>query len=526
MTQRTKTVLIIAAAVLCLIIAVVLCISIFGNTAPASQEQESGDDTMKHLKMVVNLADCSNLIHKEIYGQFIEHAVRIINDGLFVGKDSPIPNHNGVRLDIIEGYKEIGVPMLHWPGGAEAELYHWRYGIGSNRKSTVNAWTGRKYSNDFGTHEFLDLCEELQCEPYIVFNVNTGTAQEAADWIEYITSDKDTEMTRLRRANGRDKPWTLNFTCMGNEWWGYEDAAAFAKHFKEYNSYALRNCPTNPLRFLRGPQHFLLSYTEDLISQVEPGSFDALTLYLMVTSSDTPEEFTDDEYYLAFKNTLQLDEYMTRHLGIVRGRDANAKAQLVIDEWGVYYPTEDLADDHWYVETTQRDALIAGVVLNMFNNRCDIVRAACNCMSINALQSVMLTQGDKMIKTPTYYVFKMYRDHQDAHLVSSFVEQEQVGTPNNRIPAISQSVSIKDGKVLMTLVNCSLDEDYQIDAKILYGAFTQCEGEILQSDPHRGNHFDDEEKIESVAFNDFSFTDDGITVHVPCHSIVSLHLSN
>ena len=160
---------------------------------------------------------------RHIYGHFAEHLGRCIYGSIWVGEDSSIPHVRGIRSDIVAALRDIRVPVLRWPGGCFADEYHWMGGIGpkEERPAMVNThWGGVTQNNHFGTHEFLDLCEQLDCEPYICGNMGSGTVQEMQDWVEYITFDGVSPMADLRRAHGREEPWQITYWGVGNENWG------------------------------------------------------------------------------------------------------------------------------------------------------------------------------------------------------------------------------------------------------------------------------------------------------------------
>lgn len=485
--------------------------------------------------MVINAADRISVISREIYGHFLEHAGKVIYGGLFVGKDSPIPNRNGVRLDIIEAYREIKAPLLHWPGGHYSDYYHWRDGVGSpeERKPIINCHTRTVEDNSFGTHEFLDICEELNAEPYIVMNVGTATVHETVEWIEYITYSGDSQMATLRRKNGRDKPWNLRFTCMGNEWWFYESAAEYADHYKRYNFFAKDYGPVKMKRLLRGPQYFDYKRTDELAEYVDPGTFDAMTVYQIIPSvcdgvgdgrflKGSSWNFTDDEYYAALYNALKIDASITRHLGILKRKDKNSNVKIAVDEWGTWYNDEE--DTLWYNYSTMRDALIHATVLNIFNKQSANLLLCSLCMSVNGLSSIILAKGDRIVKNPTFYVFKMYQDHQDATLVHSYVDRECIDFNGIKLPCVSHSASVKNGKMLITLANSSLWDDYELDCKILFGNYTKCVGEILTGDLRGQNTFEKPAEIVSKHYGGFSLKDGNLRVTLLHGSIVALRL--
>lgn len=496
---------------------------------------------MKKLRATIDPLQQKSKINKELYGQFIEQAGRIVYDGLFVGKDSPIPNQDGVRLDIIQAYRDIRVPLLHWPGGGVADSYHWLDGVGpqEERKPLINRWTHQVEDNSFGTHEFFNLCETLGCEPYLVFNVGSATVRETASWLEYITFDGDTEMTRLRKKNGREKPWKLKYICMGNEWWFYETARGYSEDYRRYSQFAREYGENRLVRLLRGPQCFSYEHTDQLAELTEPGSFDAMTLYQIIPSipegnvqsmqggpivSGGSVEFTEEEYYATLQNALEIDAGITRHLGILNRRDGNQNVRLAIDEWGTWYRQEN-PDELWSMHMTMRDALVAAAVLNIYNQRSKDLLLCSLCMSINALCSILETKGDQLIKTPVYHVFHMYQNHQDATLVHSFVEEDVISFQGQELPCVSYSVSQKDGSLLVTLVNCCLDRDYALEAEILHWDCCRCQGEILTGEIHARNTFEAPDTVAPAAFTDFRLENGRLSLTLPKASVVSLILT-
>lgn len=164
---------------------------------------------VESVTVTLNPNDDAPTINKEIYGQFAEHLGTCIYGGIWVGEDSPIPNTNGYRNDVLQALRDLKVPVLRWPGGCFADEYHWVDGIGpkADRPRMVNNnWGGTIEDNSFGTHEFFNLCEMLGIEPYLSGNVGSGTVEELAKWVEYITAE-DGPMAKKRKENGREKPW-------------------------------------------------------------------------------------------------------------------------------------------------------------------------------------------------------------------------------------------------------------------------------------------------------------------------------
>ena len=487
---------------------------------------------MKKLSAAVNAFDKRSHINREIYGHFSEHLGRCIYNGIFVGEGSPIPNTNGVRNDVIEAFRNINMPVLRWPGGCFADEYHWRDGIGdkASRPKMVNThWGGVTEDNSFGTHEFFDLCEKIGCEPYLAGNVGSGTVEELADWIEYITFDGVSPLADERRKNGREKPWKLKYLGIGNENWGCGGNMRpeyYADLYRRYQTYC-RNFSGNELfKVAGGPNVDDYHWTDVLMSIINDWHAKAISLHYYTIPSGNFEakgssvNFTDEEYYSTIKNAQHIDELIVKHAAIIRRH--SDKMKLVVDEWGCWYDVlEGTNPGFLYQQNTMRDALVAAVSLNIFNSRSDIVCMANLAQAVNVLQALLLTEGEKLVKTPTYHVFDMYKTHQDSELVYSFTEN----SVQNNVPVVSQSASIdKDGKMTMTFANASLDEDFEIDCSLVGFDAKSVSACILTEDVRAYNDFDAPEKIKPAGYS-AELTGKGVKFTLPKCSVVSLRLS-
>ena len=410
---------------------------------------------MKNISMLINTADKRSHINPEIYGHFSEHLGRCIYNGMYVGENSEIPNINGVRKDVIEAFKEIKMPVLRWPGGCFADEYHWKDGIGekSQRKKMINTnWGGVTEDNSFGTNEFFDLCEEIGCEPYLAGNLGSGTVQELSEWIEYITFDGVSPMADLRRKNGREKPWKLKYLGIGNENWGCGGSMRpeyYCDEYRRYQSFC-KNFSGNELyKIACGPNSNDYNWTDVVMSNLGEWNTKAISLhYYTVPTGDwnkkgSATEFSDEEYYETISKTLYMDELIKHHSGIMSRRDPEGKIGLIVDEWGCWYDVEEGTNPGFlYQQNTMRDAIVAACNLNIFNNHSDKVVMANLEQAVNVLQSLILKEGEKMVKTPTYHVFDLFKTHQGGELCYSYADNCQAG---GKIPMISQSASVKDG---------------------------------------------------------------------------------
>lgn len=387
-------------------------------------------------KLVIHADLPKSKINKNIYGHFAEHLGRCIYEGLWVGEDSPIPNTDGIRNDVIEALKKLDIPVLRWPGGCFADEYHWKDGIGprEGRKRMVNThWGGVVENNHFGTHEFFRLCELLECEPYICGNVGSGTVQEMSEWVEYMTFDGESPMADWRRENGREQPWNLKYFGVGNENWGCGGNMRpeyYADLYRCYQTYS-RNYGDNRLYKIAGGANVDdYNWTEVLMR--EAGRFmDGLSLHSYTIPGSWEEKrqalgFDEAEWFETMQKSLHMDELITRHSAIMDQYDPEKRVGLIIDEWGTWFLSEPGTNPGFlYQQNTLRDALVAGIHLNIFQNHSSRVQMANIAQMVNVLQALVLTEGDKLLLTPTYHVFEMYKVHQDNELLDVAFESPQ-----------------------------------------------------------------------------------------------------
>ena len=484
---------------------------------------------MKKISMVINADDRLGHISPEIYGHFSEHLGRCIYNGIYVGENSPIPNTDGIRNDIIEALRNIKAPVFRWPGGCFAEEYQWQDGIGekSQRKKMINTnWGGVTEDNSFGTNEFFDLCEEIGCEPYLAGNLGSGTVQELSEWIEYITFDGVSPMADLRRKNGREKPWKLKYLGIGNENWGCGGSMRpeyYCDEYRRYQSFC-KNFSGNELyKIACGPNSNDYNWTDVVMSNLGEWNTKAISLhYYTVPTGDwnkkgSATEFSDEEYYETISKTLYMDELIKHHSGIMSRRDPEGKIGLIVDEWGCWYDVEEGTNPGFlYQQNTMRDAIVAACNLNIFNNHSDKVVMANLAQAVNVLQSLILTEGEKMVKTPTYHVFDLFKTHQGGELCYSYADNCQAG---GKIPMISQSASVKDGVLTVTIANCSIDDDAHICCDIAGENYQNIECRILDNEVRDYNDFDNCDKVAPKEYS-AKMTEKGFEIDLPKCSVV------
>ncbi|HEX8016054.1 MAG TPA: alpha-L-arabinofuranosidase C-terminal domain-containing protein, partial [Flavobacterium sp.] len=411
----------------------------------------------------INIQSEGPVINKNIYGHFAEHLGKCIYGGFFVGDTSKIPNINGVRKDVVTALKDLKIPNLRWPGGCFADTYHWKDGIGpkENRPTIVNQWWGGvTEDNSFGTHDFLDMCELLGTEPYLSGNVGSGTVQELSDWLQYTNFEGRSPMSELRKKNGREKPWNVKYWGIGNEAWGCGGNMTADYYANEYKKYAtFMNGSNGLVRIASGANSDNYNWTETLMKNINGNMLGGVALhhYAVIdwNNKGTDVDFTEEQYFATMRETLKMEELVTRHSAIMDKYDPMKKIALVVDEWGGWYDVKkDTNPGFLYQQNTMRDAVLAGVTLNIFNNHADRVRMANLAQCVNVLQAVILTDNAKMILTPTYHVMKMYSVHQDATLLPVKFTAPLYKLNGKSLPALSMSASKNSsGSVSISIVN-------------------------------------------------------------------------
>jgi len=478
------------------------------------------------MRLIVQPDNKKSYIHPEIYGNFSEHLGRCIYNGVFVGEDSPIENVNGMRTDVVEALKKIKLPVLRWPGGCFADEYHWTDGIGEkeNRKKMINThWGGVVEDNSFGTHEFFELCRQVGCEPYVNGNVGSGSVQEMAEWIEYMTSGDISPMANLRRKNGKDEPWKLKYFAVGNENWGcggnmrseyyadlYRRYATYIRNFSGNNVYKIA---CGPGCSVGGPNY---EWTETLMKNAAHLMHGlSLHYYTLPTNKwddkGSATEFTKEEYYNTLANANYIEELCEKHGAIMDRYDPEKKIGLIVDEWGAWYNVEPGTNPGFlYQQSTMRDAMIAALTLNIFNRHSDRVHMANIAQLINVLQAVILTDGAKMLLTPTFHVFDLFSRHQGATLVESILPSDRITAENKfSFESVSHSASVsEDGKLHITLANLSADCEKEFTMRIDGSEYKLDCARILTGEMNAFNDFDAPETVKIVPFEEITVSYD------------------
>ena len=492
-------------------------------------------------------------IYKEIYGQFAEHLGSCIYGGLWVGPESSIPNIDGYRKDVFEALQALHVPVLRWPGGCFADEYHWMDGIGprDQRPSMKNNnWGGTIEDNSFGTHEFLNLCEMLGCEPYISGNVGSGSVEEPAKWVEYMTSEEGTPMANLRKQNGRERPWQVHYLGVGNESWGCGGSMRpdyYADLYRRYQTYCRDYDGNHLFKIASGASDYDYNWTRVLMhnagSRMNGLSLHYYTVSGWNGSKGSATGFNEDDYYWTLGKCLEIEDVIRRHKAIMDEEDPRHRVGLMVDEWGTWWDEEPgTTRGHLFQQNSMRDAMVAALTLNVFHRHTDRVRMANIAQIVNVLQSMILTDQEgtgHMALTPTYHVFEMYTPFQEATFLPADLTCAEKQVQHNwrqpmdttradgfrTLPMVSASAArTQDGSIVVSLVNVSLTDQQQISVSLegfQATRNTNVSGRLLTCRTIGDyNDFQNPTRVQPAAFNGARFARDGkLNVTLPARSI-------
>ena len=496
-------------------------------------------------KLFVNTKRQIGHINPELQGHFSEHLGRCIYEGIYVGENSEIPNTNGMRNDVVAALKEMKIPVLRWPGGCFADEYHWKDGVGpkESRKKMINThWGGVVEDNSFGTHEFMELCKQLGCKTYVNGNVGSGTVQEMSEWVEYMTFDGVSPMAKLREENGSKESWTVDYFGVGNENWGCGGNMTpvyYANEYRRYQTYVRNYHPERPIyKICCGANVDDYNWTDKVMDTCFQapanvhGFMDGLSLHYYThpggwDNKGSATDFDETAWYQTLKKTLYMETLINHHAAIMDKYDKEHKVGMIVDEWGTWFDVEPGTNPGFlYQQNTMRDALVAGINLNIFNKHCDRVKMANIAQLVNVLQSVILTEGAKMILTPTYHVFKMYNCHQGAELLDSYVETKEIGKDNWNVPNLTESVSVDtDGKIHITMTNLSVEEDYEIEGLLADAEVLEVKGTVLTNKMDAHNTFDAPEVVKTEEFDGCKVVDNKLVFTIPACSVLHLEVT-
>ncbi|MES2163603.1 MAG: alpha-L-arabinofuranosidase C-terminal domain-containing protein [Pseudomonadota bacterium] len=474
------------------------------------------------------------VINKDIYGQFAEHLGTGIYEGMWVGPKSKIPNTKGWRNDVVGALKAMHVPLVRWPGGCFADEYHWKDGLGPREKRPVKVntnWGGVAESNAVGTHEFFDLVDLLGADAYVNGNLGTGSAQEMSEWVEYMTSDSQSTLANLRRKNGHEKPFKVAYFAIGNEAWG-----CGGNMTPEHYADLYKNVET----FLRAPQQYRpkmiasggndndLTWSEVLSKQLKRQT-DGISFHYYTIPTGKWEVkgaatgFPEKEWMSTLTSTLRMEDHIRKNSAAMDKNDPEKKLGLFVDEWGTWYDVEKGTNAGFlFQQNTLRDAVVAALNFNIFHAHADRVRMTNIAQMVNVLQSMIITDKDKMVLTPTYHAYEMYVPFQGAtSLPLTLSNNPQYALDGASIPEISASAARgTDGKLYLALVNTNPGQAADVAINVPGQTIKSVKGRVLTAaamDAH--NTFQAPQAIKPAPYS-ASAVDGKLTVKIPAKAVV------
>ena len=498
---------------------------------------------MDHI--LVDFSASKGTIAPELYGHFAEQIGGVFYDGLWVGEDSKIENIGGFRKKLVDSFKKIAPPVLRWPGGCFAETYDWRDGIGPREKRPRRAswWyyqDGRIEKNQVGTHEFNHFCRLVGAEPYLAANMTSVPALHIRDWIEYCNFKAGlTTLSDERAANGDVEPFRVKYWGIGNENWGGGGQMTPEMCADEYIRFTtiMRSLDTTDLKFIIcGANGHDLDWTRRLMKE-----------WASRRRHETPTWGISLHYYtnafgpfddLAYHNEedwydeLFRANYMARiiddHRAALDEADPERKIKLVIDEWGNWHKGGTGPSKGYNLfeqQSNMRDAIVAAMTLNIFNNRCDVVGMANVAQLCNNLHSLYLAGGDQFVETPNYYVFDMFRGHKGGKQLKTVVSAKTVEHRKyEEMSTLSASASVQDGTLTLTVANLDVTAAKEVS---ISGLGERISGQgtlrlLTHKAPNTCNTF--EEPYAVVPAETAVALQDGDTIFLPAASIASLSL--
>jgi alpha-N-arabinofuranosidase len=496
------------------------------------------ENSSKAAQAVVRVDHPGARIDRHIYGQFAEHLGRGIYEGVWVGEDSPIPNTRGFRNDVIAALRALHVPVVRWPGGCFADEYHWRDGIGprAQRPATLNTnWGGVPESNAFGTHEFMEFVELIGADAYINANLGTGAPREMAEWLQYLTADQPTALTRERARNGHPDPWKIAYFGVGNEPWGCGGnmtPSYYVELLRRYATYLKSPPGTRPTIIAAGGHDEDTSWTQALVSGAAEAAGMISFHYYTIPGTNWRNKgpaigFTEEQWISTLSHTLRMEDFIASNSAVMDKYDRGRKIGFAVDEWGTWYdPEQGREPGFLYQQNTLRDALVAALNLSIFQRHAERVRLAGIAQMVNVLQAMILTRGREMVLTPTYHVFRMFTPFQEATNLPVELESPRYTLGGTSVPGVSLAAARSGDKVVLALVNLNPRESLPLSIRM--GGFTarHVDGEVLTAGTTDArNSFEHPDVVHPLAFEGAAIRSGALMVTLPAKCVVVLTLT-
>lgn len=440
-------------------------------------------DTSKLQEFVVQHDIDLGVVRPELHGHFAEHLGSCIYGGLWVGRNSKIPNINGHRKQAVEYLRELGVPVLRWPGGCFADDYHWRDGIGpqSARPKRVNIhWGGYVEDNSFGSHEFIELCGLLGAAPYLAGNVGSGSPREMREWMEYCNFPSGSALAEERIANGSREPFRVRYWGVGNESWGCGGnmkPEEYAENYRRFAVYLKDFGGTKPFLIASGPSGGDVRWARGVLDNLRGELPDGLSMHYYEGGQQPPTKFDEKHMTAQLQIFADVEKAIELIRAVLDGYPEGRNVALILDEWGVWDQIPEEDEKRYgalWQQSTMRSALAAALGLNIFNRAANRLYMCNIAQMVNVLQSLLMTEGadsEKCVRTTTYYAFQLFK----AHRSNTAVRIDASGGTSG----ISASASKNDKEIVLSFVNPHSDSDFQVDCSLPGISAKSAQAEIL-----------------------------------------------
>jgi len=477
------------------------------------------------------------------YGHFIEHLGGVIYDGIWVGERSKIPNIGGIRKSLVDDLRVLTPGVIRWPGGCFADSYDWKDGIGPRpkRPSRLNYWSSalpnsvtgpaRYEDNQFGTPEFMQLCKMVGAQPYLAVNARSATALDFAQWVEYCNAPRGTTtLAKQREADGVPEPYNVRYWGIGNEPWGCGGRLRPEEYAEEYRRFSAwvpwfppkSELPRDqeavmPRLIAGGPEGTDYEWTQKFLAVMDRSHVRlpyGLSIHDYFDHDDDVFSFNASGWYTMLLQPQLFADILQRHAAAV---DQGVKAvnwprpvTLILDEWGPCYHSTGLGDPSHLLEQvpTMRDALLSSLMFDLFHAHADVLSMTTVAQSVNCLQSLFLTSGEKYTKTPVYHAFALYQPHIGGTSVRTVASSDRISYADEKDPHVTRAIDGVSasatrhtsadgaGHIVVTVTNPRMDQP--ASATVSLRGVTIASGEVTQlahGDPHAHNTFEAPETV-------------------------------
>jgi alpha-N-arabinofuranosidase len=446
-----------------------------------------------------------------LFGGFAEHMGRCIYEGIY-DPDSPLSDEKGFRKDVIEALRDQTYTVIRYPGGNFLSGYNWLDGVGPKAQRPRRrelAWQSTE-TNQFGTNEFMMFCAAINAVPMLAVNMGTGTIQSASDLVEYCNVPGGTYWSDLRVNHGFRDPHNVRYWCVGNEmdgFWqiGHLDAVEYGKKALEAAKMMKWQDPTIKTVLCGSSNDRMPTYPEWDRTALEIAweHMDYLSIHYYINNSEG-----DTASYLA--SALPFERFVNSLEGTLRyvkaKQRSNHDVYLSWDEWQIWHSLGTHMQGNWKVAPhlaediyNLEDALVVAQWLNVFLRKSHVLKIACVAQIVNVI-SWLQTRSEKLLKQPSYYVFKLVSNLARGEALDVLVKAPLVETKQyDAVPTldVSASYDVENQQGTIFLVNRSLKEPVVTDLIWQNGKTIQVgKGwQLIGNDPKEYNSWDEPNRL-------------------------------